>query len=128
MAAESLLSSISWDWRRVESDVRTLDSGVFCADWWRGLDVKLSLEAFGEEWARGASPVFCRVQGEDLGPSPVSGFRLTKNTNTSFLCPLFPCCCSAGVGMMSCFGVIHLKKKKKKKRMRVGHPVALPPA
>jgi hypothetical protein len=81
MAAESLLASISRDWRRVESDVRTLDSGVFCADWWRGLDVKLSLEVFGEEWARGASPLFCRVQGEDL-----------------------------------------------RYRLRVGHPVALPPA
>lgn len=81
MAAESLLASISRDWRRVESDVRTLDSGVFCADWWRGLDVKISLEVFGEEWARGASPVFCRVQGEDLAY-----------------------------------------------RLRVGHPVALPPA
>jgi len=66
MAAESLLASIARDWRRVESDVRTLDGGVFCADWWRGLDVKLSLEVFAEEWARGASPAFCRVRGEDL--------------------------------------------------------------
>ena len=31
-------SAISRDWARTQCDVRTLDDGTFCTDWWRGFD------------------------------------------------------------------------------------------
>lgn len=76
MAVETVRASITRDWRRTSEDVRSMDRGVFCADWWRGLDVQLSVEDFKEFWAK--APVFCSVSGDALllrlsvsGPLPL---------------------------------------------------------
>jgi hypothetical protein len=62
MAVKSLLDAIGRDWLRTHTDVRELDGGSFCHDWWRGFDVKLTVDDFIEAWA--SPPTFCEVRGE----------------------------------------------------------------
>lgn len=59
LALEHLLGAIQRDWARTQGDIRHLDAGGFCVDWWRGVDVVLPVSAFVEQWAR--PPLFCRV-------------------------------------------------------------------
>ena len=54
-------SAISRDWTRTQCDVRTLDDGTFCTDWWRGFDARLPLSQFIATWA--LPPIFCTVAG-----------------------------------------------------------------
>ena len=62
MVTDHLCAAIQRDWQRTQCDVRQLDDGAFCVDWWRGLDCSLSVDKFVEQWAD--PPVFCRVLGE----------------------------------------------------------------
>jgi Reverse transcriptase (RNA-dependent DNA polymerase)/Ring finger domain len=62
MAVESLLDAIKRDWLRTQLDVRELDGGSFCQDWWRGFDVRLKVDDFIEDWAAGG--FFCEVRGD----------------------------------------------------------------
>ena len=55
-------SAISRDWTRTQSDVRTLDDGHFCTDWWRGFDARITISSFISTWA--SPEVFCRVDRE----------------------------------------------------------------
>ena len=57
----TITSAISRDWARTQSDVRQLDDGQFCNDWWRGFDVALSISKFANSWA--TPPVFCNIVG-----------------------------------------------------------------
>ena len=52
-------SAISRDWTRMTKDVRTLDDGHFCHDWWRGFDVSITMARFVTQWA--SPPILCRV-------------------------------------------------------------------
>ena len=61
MAVESLVEAIKRDWLRTHTDVRELDGGAFCNDWWRGFDVKLKVDDFIRAWAD--PPILCAVQG-----------------------------------------------------------------
>jgi hypothetical protein len=60
-----ITSAIKRDWMRSQKDLRQLDDGAFCQDWWRGLDCAISVNAFAALWATPA--IFCEV----LGPPPV---------------------------------------------------------
>ena len=71
-AVEHLLEAIRRDWQRTQEDVRLLDAGAFCNDWWRGVDARLSVDAFVQQWTR--PPVFCRV----VGPRPAPGAADTR--------------------------------------------------
>jgi len=57
----SITSAISRDWSRTQTDVRLLDDGQFCNDWWRGFDDALSVNKFADTWA--TPEVFCRIAG-----------------------------------------------------------------
>jgi hypothetical protein len=57
----TVTSAISRDWARTQSDVRQLDDGQFCNDWWRGFDVTLSISKFATTWT--TPPVFCNIVG-----------------------------------------------------------------
>ena len=61
MATEALLEAIKRDWLRTHTDVRQLDGGAFCNDWWRGFDVKLTVDGFIKTWAD--PPILCEVRG-----------------------------------------------------------------
>ncbi len=53
--------AIQRDWLRTQLDIRTLDDGAFCMDWWRGMDCSLSTESFTQLWA--TPPILCEVSG-----------------------------------------------------------------
>ena len=62
MVVEHLCSAIRRDWQRTQCDVRHMDDGAFCMDWWRGLDCSLRVDQFVKQWA--SPPVFCEIVGE----------------------------------------------------------------
>ena len=72
LAVQSLAGAIKRDWLRTQSDVRELDDGAFCHDWWRGLDCRMSIGRFERTWAR--LPLLCRLVHEDEGTSLVIRF------------------------------------------------------
>lgn len=74
MAASSLLEAVKRDWLRTKSDVRELDDGAFCKDWWRGFDVMQSVDGFIEDWA--SPPILCEVQG----PPPATQHAVDSRT------------------------------------------------
>ena len=53
--------AIQRDWLRTQLDIRSLDDGAFCMDWWRGMDCSLSTESFTQLWA--TPPILCEVSG-----------------------------------------------------------------
>lgn len=55
-------AAIRRDWIRTQLDLRSLDDGAFCLDWWRGLDCSLSVDGFIALWA--TPPVLCQVIGD----------------------------------------------------------------
>ena len=61
LAIQHLLDAIRRDWIRVHTDVRGLDAGAFCVDWWRGVDCSLGVDRFEDRWA--SPPLFCRLAG-----------------------------------------------------------------
>ena len=62
MVVDALVKAILRDWRRTQGDVRRMDDGAFCMDWWRGMDCTITVDKFIAQWAN--PPVFCRVVGE----------------------------------------------------------------
>ena len=68
LAVKQLRGAIERDWLRVSQDIRTLDNGFFCADWWRGVDPQLSIEKFNLSWAFGS--IFCSVTEGDEDADP----------------------------------------------------------
>ena len=62
IAIDTLIGAIKRDWMRTQMDVRELDGGSFCQDWWRGFDVKLTVDDFIKDW--GADNIFCEVRGD----------------------------------------------------------------
>lgn len=64
LALRHLLGALQRDWGRTQGDVRHLDAGGFCLDWWRGVDTVLTVDQFQKQWA--TPPLLCRV----LGPRP----------------------------------------------------------
>jgi len=61
LALQHLLGALQRDWARTQGDVRHLDAGGFCLDWWRGVDTVLTVDQFKEQWAK--PPLLCRVLG-----------------------------------------------------------------
>jgi hypothetical protein len=68
MTVQHLVGAIERDWLRTTSDIRQLDNGFFCTDWWRGLDPKMSMRDFCSEWAFGS--FFCSVVEGDEDATP----------------------------------------------------------
>jgi hypothetical protein len=62
MVVDHIVGAVQRDWTRTQTDVRQLDDGAFCVDWWRGFDSSLSVDQFEQQWA--APPVFCKVVGD----------------------------------------------------------------
>lgn len=62
LALQHLLGALQRDWARTQGDVRSLDAGGFCLDWWRGVDTVLTVDQFVTQWA--LPPLLCRVVGE----------------------------------------------------------------
>ena len=50
---------------RTQTDLRHIDSGAFCKDWWRGLDCSLTVTSFASLWA--TPPIFCTMIGVTPG-------------------------------------------------------------
>ncbi len=67
-AVSSLVRAMKRDWLRTTTDIRSLDNGSFCTEWWRGLDPQLSLAKFRASWAH--RDLFCVVDGGDAGAAP----------------------------------------------------------
>ena len=67
MAVESLVSAIQRDWCRTQEDIRSMDAGAFCTDWWRGLDGITEVSTFEKQWAR--PEILCRL----VGTRPLQG-------------------------------------------------------
>ena len=63
LVVDTVVSAIHRDWTRMQTDVRTLDDGHFCQDWWRGFDASISVEKFTATWA--APPILARVVQQD---------------------------------------------------------------
>ena len=64
LALQHVLGALGRDWARTQGDVRHLDAGGFCMDWWRGVDTALTVAQFQQQWA--TPPLLCQV----LGPGP----------------------------------------------------------
>lgn len=62
MVRRMVSAAIRRDWLRTQLDLRSLDDGVFCLDWWRGLDCSLSVDGFIALWA--TPPVLCQISGD----------------------------------------------------------------
>ena len=62
LALHHLLGALHRDWARTQGDLRHVNAGGFCVDWWRGVDMALTADAFEQEWAR--PPLLCRVIGQ----------------------------------------------------------------
>jgi hypothetical protein len=74
-AVLSLVRAIQRDWLRTTTDIRTLDNGSFCTEWWRGMDPQLSLAKFRATWAH--QGVFCVVDDGDAEAVPPRAPALT---------------------------------------------------
>ena len=61
LVVQSVNSAISRDWARTQSDVRKLDDGQFCTDWWRGFDAQIAVSKFIRTW--GTPEIFCNILG-----------------------------------------------------------------
>jgi hypothetical protein len=68
MTVKHVVEAIHRDWLRTTSDIRLLDNGAFCTDWWRGLNPAMSLSDFVSQWAFGN--FFCTVDQGDLLADP----------------------------------------------------------
>ena len=60
-AVEQLIDSIQRDWARTQQDLRTMASGAFCQQWWRGRDTQIDTSAFIKQWA--TPELLCKVSG-----------------------------------------------------------------
>ena len=67
-AVNSVVDAIQRDWLRTSTDIRQLDNGYFCTEWWRGLDPKLSFNDFCASWTYGS--VLCRADSGDAEANP----------------------------------------------------------
>ena len=65
LALGHLHQAIARDWMRTQTDLRHLDNGAFCQDWWRGLDCSLTVASFASLWA--TPPIFCTMIGVTPG-------------------------------------------------------------
>ena len=61
LAKNMIQEAILRDWLRTQVDIRSLDNGTFCADWWRGVSGSITVDSFIGLWA--TPPVLCRVLG-----------------------------------------------------------------
>ena len=84
LAIASTNSAISRDWTRTQRDLRTLDDGAFCTDWWRGFDARLTVNRFIATWA--SPPVFYAV----VGVAPADPAAPDTRTLDFRLSPRFP--------------------------------------
>ena len=66
LVTKMVREAIQRDWLRTKVDIRTLDDGAFCFDWWRGLNCSLSVAAFVSLWA--TPPVLCQLVGAEPAP------------------------------------------------------------
>ena len=64
-AVEQLIDNIQRDWARTQQDLRTMASGSFCQQWWRGRDTQISTSAFISQWA--TPELLCKVSGGSNG-------------------------------------------------------------
>lgn len=67
-AVETVADAIQRDWLRTTIDLRTLDNGSFCTEWWRGLNPALSVVDFTARWTHGS--FFCSVEWGDADADP----------------------------------------------------------
>jgi len=74
-AVSSLVRAMQRDWLRTTADIRTLDNGSFCTEWWRGMDPQLSLAKFRATWAH--QGIFCVVDDGDAEAVPPRAPALT---------------------------------------------------
>jgi exonuclease III len=68
LAVQSLTEAAQRDWLRTTTDIRTLDGGFFCTEWWRGMDPQLKRADFSNSWAYGS--VLCSVVEGDEEAAP----------------------------------------------------------
>ena len=69
MAIDLIHEAINRDWLRTTTDIRHLDNGYFCTDWWRGQDPTFSFDDFVELWA--TPPLLCDASAGDPEADPV---------------------------------------------------------
>ena len=62
LVVKMVRQAIKRDWMRTQLDIRSLDDGAFCMDWWRGLDCSLSVADFVSLW--GTPQVLCCLAGD----------------------------------------------------------------
>jgi hypothetical protein len=67
-AVQYLTEAIRRDWLRTTTDIRELDNGYFCMDWWRGMNPKMSFSDFCSTWAY--QSIFCTADAGDEEANP----------------------------------------------------------
>jgi hypothetical protein len=67
-AVNAIVEAIQRDWLRASTDIRQLDNGYFCTEWWRGLDPKISFGDFCTSWTYGS--VLCQADAGDADADP----------------------------------------------------------
>lgn len=89
LALHHLLGAVQRDWARTQGDLRHMDAGGFCVDWWRGVDMVLTVDAFEKQWAQ--PPLLCRVLGQrPLLPGSADARRLELLLSLGHPVPLPP--------------------------------------
>jgi hypothetical protein len=72
LAVDSIVAAIGRDWKRTDHDLRNLDDGFMCRDWWRGVDTRISKARFIKQWS--TPGIFCTLSGA----APAAGERDTR--------------------------------------------------
>ena len=90
LVIDSTTSAISRDWTRTQRDVRTMDDGHFCTDWWRGFDARIPISKFVTAWT--SPPTFCTLVGDppEAPHAPDTRTLAFKLSSTSPIVPLPP--------------------------------------
>ena len=103
MALRHLVRVIQHDWTRTQSDVRQMDDGAYCVDWWRGFDCSLSVIKFEQAFA----VVSLRAEGLDAPVLAAAGVAAGVGRFVR-PCPLFggPGVCAGGLGADFSFLVV----------------------
>jgi hypothetical protein len=61
LAVDSIVAAVGRDWQRTDHDLRNLDDGFMCRDWWRGVDTRISKARFVTQWT--TPGIFCTLSG-----------------------------------------------------------------
>lgn len=84
VALDALTGAIERDWMRTQQDLRTMNNGTTCTDWFRGGSTQMKMSKFEDMWMSPA--IFCQL----VGPLPIAPRAEDKRTMELLIRPGVP--------------------------------------